>query len=122
MPSDINMAINVSGKDENGSIPPIDIAVLAKALKAHAIIKVPVPATGPAVVTTLPAFTQMTLFVLKSDLAVGVQLNAETPLTPGGGGVLPGVVIRTGGPNVTTVTLTPNGSTAATVYILVAGN
>ena len=123
MASDINIGIEASGKDENGSIPPISILLLAKALKAHEVIKQYVPASGPPIVVRMPgAFTTQTLFLLKSDLAVGVQINAEPALTPGGGGLLPAVVLRTGGPNITTVTLTPNGSTPATVYILVAGN
>jgi hypothetical protein len=123
MPSDINVGIEISGKDENGSIPPISVAIKAVGLGAHEIIKVRVPVSGPAIVVPIPgSFTTQTLFFLKSDLAVGVQLNAETAITPGGGGVLPAAVLRTGGPNVTTVTLTPNGTTAASVVIIVAGN
>lgn len=124
MPTDLNVSINITGKDENGSIPPLGFNIPALTQGVHDIVKVKVPATGPPIVVVIPPVgAQQSLFFLKTDLPCGVQLNAEPPLTLGGApNVLPPTVFRTGGPTVTTVTFTPNGTIGVTALMLIAGS
>lgn len=123
MATDLNLQINFTGKNALGPVTPVGFSVPIMGQAAYDRIEVPVPASGsPLTVPIPPIGSVQSFFMLVSDIPVGVQLNAETALSPGAAvGVLPAVVLRTGGPPITSVTITPNGQQAATVTIHVAG-
>jgi len=119
MPADITLTGNVQGiSTVGGNVGPASFSyALNGAEKTYSQeICVPVPAATP-VVHTLPTIAGQRLFYLKTTQDVVLTINAE----PSGTLLAGGVYVRSGMPDVATVTLDGNGATAGVVWILVVG-
>lgn len=120
MPADISLTGNVTGLSTvSGALGPAQFSyLLDDASKVHCQeIPVPTPAGAP-VVYTLPTLTGQKLFYLKTTQDVVLTVNAE----PAGTLLAGGLYVRTGMPDVTSITLDGNGATAGVVFLLVAGS
>ncbi|MGD9726563.1 MAG: hypothetical protein AB7L09_01215 [Nitrospira sp.] len=120
MPADITLTGNLNGLSTvGGNLGPASFNyALNAASKFHAQeIDVPVPGSTP-VVYTMPGITSQTLFYLKTTQDVVLTINAEPSGTLKAGGLY----VRTGMPDVTSVTLDGNGATPGIVYIVIVGS
>lgn len=120
MPADITLTGNLNGLSTvGGCLGPASFSyALNDAVKFHTQeINVPVTGGSP-VVYTLPAITSQTLFWLKTTEDVVLTVNAE----PSGTLLAGGLYVRTGMPDITSITLDGNGATAGVVFLVVVGS
>lgn len=120
MPADITLTGNLNGLSTvGGNLGPASFNYALNAAAKFHTMEIDVPVSGGApVVYTMPAITSQTLFYLKTTEDVVLTINAEPSGTLLGGGLM----VRTGMPDVTTVTLDGNGATAGIVYIVIVGS
>ena len=119
MPADITLTGNLNGLSTvGGMLSPSSFNYALNAAARLHCQEIPVPVSaGAPVVHTLPSITGQTLFYLKATQDVVLTINAEPQGTLFAGGVY----IRTGMPDVTSITLDGNGATPGVVHVVVAG-
>lgn len=119
MPADITLTGNVTGLSTvGGNVGPASFSYALEDAEKYHCQEIAVPVTaGSPVVHTIPDVGTQRLFYLKTTQDVEVIINAEPTGTVLAGGVL----IRCGMPDVTTLSLDGNGTTAGVVFLVVVG-
>ena len=119
MPADITLTGNLTGLSTvGGNLGPASFNYALNTAAKYHCQEIDVPVTsGSPVAYTMPSITGQTLFYLKTTQDVALTINAE----PAGTLLAGGLYVRTGMPDVTTVTLDGNGSTPGIVFLVIVG-